>query len=332
VSLSALLVGTASHTRGLPAMPQAHANIVDLSDALTGRFAIQRIVDPTSAVTVLDRLHAAARSRSELLLFYFAGHGLRDERDRLCLALPGSVDTPADASRTSLPASAVFEVLRGAAVRHRVVVLDCCYSGLALDEPAAADLHLLTATNRTTKARFEPGQRNTEFTGELLRTLAEGVPDGPSGLNLGLVYRRLNVVLRGRSLPAPKQRAVDLSADLSIAANPAYGTATTPEGLHIRAHFADQVGRVGRAAQAADLFAGIVADAPEVVSYRHAHASWIGQAGDASRAAALLAELATELSAGAELDAVLASLAHWRAIAAVPLGDTRVPPRVAEGA
>lgn len=211
----AVLVGTATYTEGLPQMPQASANLTDLFDALVDTIdpsGMVRFTDPTSASMVLNRLDGFARTRLDLLLFYYVGHGLRDGGDRLCLGLPGSIDNPHDAGRTSLPLDSVCDIMKRAAARHRVLILDCCYSGLAMDSPPAADLHLLTATDRTTKASFSETARNTGFTGELLPLLG-------LGLDLGSIYRRLDDGLRSGGFPAPRQRCVNRSADLCFHAS-----------------------------------------------------------------------------------------------------------------
>ena len=211
----AVLVGTCTYTQGLPQLDQAAANLTDLFDALTevvDPSGMHTVTDPTAAHLALDPLDRCASSPADLLLFYYAGHGLRDQDDRLCLALPGSVDTPRDARRTSLPVDSVLEIMKRAAAQHRVVILDCCYSGLAMDSPAAADLHLLTATNRTAKAAYRVDARNTEFTGELVRVLV----DGPGPLDLGDLYRHLDRTLLARGLPRPRQRCVDHSSELVL--------------------------------------------------------------------------------------------------------------------
>lgn len=211
----AVLVGTSTYTQGLPQLDQAAANLTDLFDALVevvDPSGMHVIIDPTTAHLVLDPLDGCASSAADLLLFYYAGHGLRDQDDRLCLALPGSVDTPRDARRTSLPVDSVLEIMKRAPARHRLVILDCCYSGLVMDSPAAADLHLLTATNRTTKAAYRVDARDTEFTGELVRILV----DGPGPVDLGSVYRHLDRALLARGLPRPRQRCVDHSADFVL--------------------------------------------------------------------------------------------------------------------
>ncbi|WP_432096024.1 caspase, EACC1-associated type [Streptomyces sp. bgisy100] len=347
---SAVLVGTATQVTpsGLHPIPQAAADVRALADALTGPAghldpdAVRLRVDPQTATDVLDLFPPAGGGRPDLCLFYYAGHGLLAEGDRLCLALPGSVDEPGRVARTSLPVQDVFAAMSQSAARHKVAVLDCCFAARAFDAPAAADVHLLTATTRTKKARYGEGAEFTGFTGALLELLRDGIPDGPEHLDLGTLHRRLAVTLPTSAdrCPVPAQRAVGLSHDLALTRNPAHGTGRTREGLAARARFALRTRRLAlqgavvkpeRMEQAVRLFAGIVADGVrefsptdrEVLTYRHAHGSVLGEAGDPPGAAALLDAVVADWESVAapddeRLTAARASRAHWYHEGAVP--------------
>ncbi|WP_329129118.1 caspase family protein [Streptomyces sp. NBC_01476] len=323
----AVLVGTATHVSpsDLTPMPQATGSVREVAAALTGPAGalhpsgVRCVFDPRSRDEVLDAVTAACTAPgTDLLLFSFSGHGLIGEGGRLCLALTRSVDRESEAARTGLPADDVLRLLGASTARHKVAVLDCCYSGLALDTAATRGVHLLTATDARHKARYEPGERVTGFTRELLRLLGEGVPDGGELLDLGTVHRQLAVMLPSTAVradapldhryPAPRQRAVDGSADLALARNPAFGRGTTRAGLRSRAHFADRVlqlsrpdddapfGRPDRALQAVRLFAAITADAtascgptdPDTLDYARAHATAVALSGDPAGAVRLL--------------------------------------------
>ncbi|WP_394618600.1 caspase domain-containing protein [Lentzea sp. JNUCC 0626] len=212
----ALLVGTSTYTDAkLTQLDWAAANITDLHDALVddlGTENLHTLVDPPTAQLVLDLLTECASPPLDVLVFYYTGHGLRDDAERLCLALPGSVNDDGQVRRTSLPADSVFEIIKQAKATTKVVILDCCYSGLAMDAPAAADLHLLTATHRSELAEYRMEARNTEFTGELLEFLEKTA--GP--VDLGTLYRHLDETLGGRGLPRPQQRCVNHSADFVL--------------------------------------------------------------------------------------------------------------------
>lgn len=335
-----VLAGSATFTRGLTPLPAAASDVRDLAQALTGPgglfdpSALVPTVDPVDPGHVLAPLHAYAGLAAplDLLLFYYAGHGVRAEGDRLCLALPGTVDVPAAAGRTSLPAEDVFAAVRGARARHRVVILDCCYAGRALDAPSAADLHLLLAGDRISRALTHPsGEGDTAFTAELLLRLATGDPDGPRHLTLDALFRGLVEALPGRDPlgpPRPLQRTVNLSGDLALGVNPAYGTGRTAQGLARRARLADRAGRSGHPVRAAALFGRIAEDAAEVLPpgrelfrYDRARAAWTGNAGDPARAARLLDGIVTRMAAvlpagDEDLRDARTSLAHWSAAAA----------------
>ncbi|MFF3677994.1 telomere-associated protein Tap [Streptomyces sp. NPDC002120] len=84
-----------------------------------------------SMARVLGAVRDAALETTDTLFVYFAGHGLRDRDERLYLAL-----AEADADHPQIgtvPYRALRDVVRqaGYRARHRVTVLDCCYSGLA---------------------------------------------------------------------------------------------------------------------------------------------------------------------------------------------------------
>ncbi|MFF9346959.1 hypothetical protein [Streptomyces sp. NPDC014734] len=351
-----VLVGSATFTRGLTPLPAAAADVRDLAGALAGPgglfdpSALATFVDPVEPGLVLDRLHSYADLAAplDLLLFYYAGHGVCAESGRLCLALPGTVDVPKAAGRTSLPAEDVFAAMRGARARHRVVILDCCFAGRALDAPSAADLHLLLASDRISRALTHPsGEGNTAFTMELLLLLSAGDPEGARHLGLDALFRRLVEALPGRDPlrpPRPLQRTVNLSGDVALAVNPAYGTGRTAQGLARRARLADRVGRAGHSARAGALFGRIAADAAEVLPpgrerfrYERAHAAWTGASGDAAGATALLdgivARMTTLLPGDDEdLRAARTSLAHWRATADTAAADTAAADTAADTA
>jgi hypothetical protein len=68
----------------------------------------------------------------DLLLLYFAGHGIRDKRGRLYLAVK---KTQVDRlSATALPAQYVMEEMGKSASRRKVLILDCCHAGAILED------------------------------------------------------------------------------------------------------------------------------------------------------------------------------------------------------
>ncbi|MYQ38835.1 hypothetical protein B046DRAFT_03648 [Streptomyces sp. LamerLS-316] len=338
---AAVVVGTATHVlpSGLPPLPQAALSVSAVADALVGPLGsftssgVRRRVDPTGAADVFRLLPGPDTPRLDVLLLYFAGHGLCGEESRLCLALPGSVDDENSAERTSLPVAALFQAMRQVRAEHRIAVLDCCFAGRALDAADAADIHVLAAAGRTRRALTPEGHLRTGFTTALIDLLDQGVPDGPEHLDLATLYRRLAVTLPSAGFPAPLQRTYGSSGDLALFRNKAYGSALTGPGLLARARFADQVrtlgsqGRPGRPDQAVRLLRSVAQDAvrvlgpahPDTLRYRHVHAAAVGEAGDPATACALLEQALADGAAAPDAvtssarDALRSSVAYWRA-------------------
>lgn len=229
----AVLVGTGryEHLEQLPAVPN---NLQALADLLRGPLSLQLparhvavVEDPVAAHTVVGAVRQAAAEATDTLVLYFAGHGLVDAQDQLCLALP---HTEFGRVETGLPFDWLRQVLLldSRAERH-VVILDCCYSGLALgrmgaglplaDQAAVEGSFLLAAAADTRTALAPVGETYTAFTGALLDTLRHGIPGAPALLDLGVLYRHLRLVLEARGHPVPQARDRNSGAQVALARN-----------------------------------------------------------------------------------------------------------------
>ncbi|MCX5093736.1 caspase family protein [Streptomyces sp. NBC_00365] len=350
----ALLVGTGRHVRpsSLSPIPQAVTAVRALGAALSGEkgvFDVRRttvVAEPADTRQVLDPLRRMVREPDvDLLLFSYCGHGLLGRDDRLCLALtPSSQYGGGGDPSPSLPFTEVASLMRESPARHKVAILDCCFSGRALG-PDGHGIHLLTACGRTQKALFPPEGTLTGFTGELLRILDEGIPDGPRHLGLSALYDRLAVVLPTTpaprtgifptGYPTPHQQTVDGSGHIALAVNPAHGTQRTPAGLRARGAFAQRLKKLTEPSpdtpvpdpaslpQLVHVLADLARDAAEVlgplddfsIDVRRNHAVMTGAAGSPEQAAALLSALVDALRAKSSSHRALPgaerALAHW---------------------
>ncbi|MFD4340388.1 caspase family protein [Streptomyces anulatus] len=175
-----------------------------------------------------ERGETGAAEATDTLIVYFAGHGLIDPQDTLSLALP---HTESGRVETGLPYDWLRQVLLmdSRAERH-VVILGCCYSGLALgrmnaaspglaDQASVEGSFLLAAAAETRTALAPVGDTYTAFTGALLDTLNRGIPGGPTLLDLGTVYRRLRRTLRPRGHPVPQARGRNNGAEVALGPN-----------------------------------------------------------------------------------------------------------------
>jgi molecular chaperone DnaK len=272
-----VLVGTGTYSadRSLQDLPSVLNNLTDLVSALSqpahGWFAEENctvVRDPARAEEIHRRLAEVASQAEDLLLVYFAGHGLLDSRGNLYLGLS---ETRRDLLRyTAMPFDGVRELVADSPARNRVVILDCCYSGRAIDVLASDDVvmdqtqitgsYTLTATASGVTALAPSGEQNTAFTGQLLRLLREGDPRAPEDLTLDHVYRSLYRGLRGRGLPEPRRQGTDTVEDLVLARNLGYRPSAdggAESGGRLLVDDAEQLGHRGDPEAAARRYAEI---------------------------------------------------------------------------
>ncbi len=91
-----------------------------------------RIMTDQSAKTlgrdmIVDTLKdAAGEAKTDLLLFYFSGHG-DSENGESFLVMPGTKATaPAE---SGIPLSAISQILQGSTARSKVIIIDACHAG-----------------------------------------------------------------------------------------------------------------------------------------------------------------------------------------------------------
>jgi Caspase domain len=319
----AVLIGASRYADPeLLALPGVTGNLADLAGVLTsprgtGLAGCTVLADEPDPATVGEALVRAAEQASDMLLVYYAGHGLTwTNRNELYLALRGT--RPHAVGTSALRCADVRQVFLDSPATTRVLILDCCFSGRAIEQgmsgSGAADAllgevdvegaYILAATEGPRMALAPAGQRHTLFTGELLRLLTEGVPGGPALLTLDVLYRELRARLRRRNLPVPSCSASASAAHLALAPN------------------ADPARPADPAAALAAALAGLVA-AEEAATRAYGYASTriadLGRPAPGSTAAALRDRLAAAGEACGSGEAALRGeieTAHAAAVAA----------------
>jgi len=181
------------------------------------------IPNPISTVDLAVQLADLADNTAGVMVFYYVGHGVLTPRGELCLTAAST--RPDRPKITGLAWETIAEVLRTCPAKVRIIILDCCFAGQAIESlagdsgPGLADIthvegvYTLTATTRNRSAHVPPlDQQDTErtsFTGALIDLVTSGIPDGPPDLTLGMIYPRLRLNLARRGLPLPNQRSTD---------------------------------------------------------------------------------------------------------------------------
>lgn len=242
-----VLIGTSSyHDDLLPDLPSVSNNLADLKGVLTdpdtGVFDAEHctiVENPADPRVVAKLLADVAAEAEDVLLVYYAGHGvIGARRHELFLGVTGTeLDRP---HYSALPFGWVRDELEDSRAATRVLILDCCFSGLAIDDFMAdqeslvlgqvevSGTYTLTSTSATSTALAPLGARHTAFSGALLALLRTGVPGGPAELDLRLLYQHLHRRMAAKGWPTPKQRGTDNAHDLALGRNPAYRVADRP--------------------------------------------------------------------------------------------------------
>ncbi|GCB46870.1 caspase family protein [Streptomyces sp. NL15-2K] len=232
----AVIVGVSDYTE-LEALPAVANNVTDMGalftrDDLWGlpKEHCTTVLNPATGREVLEAVYDAAAETRDTFVLYFAGHGLVAPRsDELCLALP---DTNRDRLYRALEFSKLRRVMleAGGGARNKVVIVDCCFSGLALeghmgpavemaDHTEVDGSYVMTASAENRLSLAPPGERFTAFTGELLRVLSEGIPDGPEFLDMETIYRSVLCELRAKGHPIPQQRIRNGGRSITLVRN-----------------------------------------------------------------------------------------------------------------
>jgi hypothetical protein len=173
------------------------------------------VLDDDDPRTIPGTIREAARAASDLLVVYYAGHGLLPyDTDRFCLALPSS--TKDDTYRAVRYEAVRLAIASAGPDVAKLVILDCCFAARALDAAMGGTTQsleelsriegacTLTASDETSIALAPPGETYTAFTGELISAIENGVPGAPECLDVATLYRHLTSTLESKGLPLPQ--------------------------------------------------------------------------------------------------------------------------------
>ncbi|MFD0636392.1 caspase domain-containing protein [Catenulispora yoronensis] len=232
----AVLIGISAYAdRRLPDVPAAANSLRAVERMLTesGGWTPDQITvldNPEDCRQVIGLLRNLAKQTPDALLLYYVGHGLISEEQQLCLTM---ADTDVDHPDISgIEYARIRAALRDSPARVKIIILDCCFSGRAIqalsgDDPrhltAVQGAFVIAASDSDRSAHVPPLERQagacTSFTGELVDLIASGIPDEPGVLTLAATYLHLRRRLIERGLPEPNCSGTDTAAGYAFANN-----------------------------------------------------------------------------------------------------------------
>ncbi|MDG6107345.1 caspase family protein [Dactylosporangium aurantiacum] len=242
----AILIGSSTYSsRKLINIPAVTNNITALAaiftDPLHGHLAHKNcevVRNPANPVDLYRQIRETASSALDTLIIYFSGHGLVSSKGELFLALKET--DPSDLRHTAFTFEAVREILAECPAERRVVILDCCYSGRAIDSfmsdrdgAVAGQVHIegtytLTSSDGNRLSVAPKGAEFTAFSGELISTLRQGIQGGPELIRLSSdLYPVVRASLSAKGLPSPLQVGFQTIGSLALTKNPAFDSRAT---------------------------------------------------------------------------------------------------------
>jgi hypothetical protein len=238
----AVLMGTWNYTylTPVPAVANSMRRITGLLNSSLCGWAADRILqlkNEPGPGDIPDRLITAFDDVDDVALFYFAGHGQIAPDDQLCLGLVQSRPEANRRAATSLRFADVRQALAESPAATKIVILDCCFAGLAtlgalsgptrevLDLTSGTGAYTMAATSAYATAWYEeePGlsRPQTYFTKYLADLVERGIPGQPSLLRLDPLFKQLRDNLAADHRPVPGSRAVNDAREFVFAYNAA---------------------------------------------------------------------------------------------------------------
>ncbi|MEA5479353.1 caspase family protein [Pseudanabaena galeata UHCC 0370] len=197
----ALLIGVSEYEVGLNPLPAAAKDVVALErilkDSEMGEFDEVKILTNPEPQTMQYEVETlfSGRSKDDLVLLFFSGHGIKDDNNNLYFATRITrKSAKGDLIRsTAVPARFVHEVMNNSRAKRQAIILDCCFSGafdpsLQSKDDGSVDLQgqlgaegrVVLTSSSSTQYSFEQQDSDLSL---YTRYLIEGIESGAGDLD-----------------------------------------------------------------------------------------------------------------------------------------------------
>ena len=143
-----MLIGVSEYVEGLNSLPNAAKDIDAMKNVLQhpdmGGFDEVKMLpnpDPLTMQEAIENLFSG-RDKDDLALFFFSGHGVKDDSGRLYFTTRLTRKTTKGdlVKATAVPANFVQDIMSNSRCKRQVVILDCCFSGAFAEGMTAKDV------------------------------------------------------------------------------------------------------------------------------------------------------------------------------------------------
>ncbi|MGB5713967.1 MAG: caspase family protein, partial [Waterburya sp.] len=196
----ALLIGVSEYQPGLQPLPSAIEDVRSMERVLQhpemGGFDRVEVLPNPNTQTMRIAIYSlfADCSSEDLVLFYFSGHGVKDQNRNLYLTTPETTKSQKGlvVPPTAVAASYLQTQINDSRSEHEVIILDCCYSGAiakgltAKDEGAVDIIAELGGKGRAILTSSTSVQSSFQQSGALsiyTQYLVEGIETGAADLD-----------------------------------------------------------------------------------------------------------------------------------------------------
>jgi hypothetical protein len=236
-----ILIGTSKYNY-LPNMPAALNSLQDMRSLLVNSLCGW----PKNRISIFENAHSTGgikvqlaqqiRDASDVLFVYYVGHGQPTLSEDLCMGLVDTTQRAEDREFTGLMLGDIRKMLRNCPARVKVVILDCCFSGIATENRQSAEdetvyisgltrmygAYTLTASEANSPARYDNSRvPRTLFTKTLVDLVRTGIPGAPGRLTLDDIFPHLLQRSIEQRLPEPTRMSIHAGCDFAFAFNAA---------------------------------------------------------------------------------------------------------------
>ncbi len=206
----ALLVGTSEYPECEKLSP-LHGSLLDV-DAMqrvlvaNGEFVTEDVVvlKNASRQKIEDAIHnlfnARDRQKDDLVMFYFSGHGIVDEANRLFLGTPSTrKEGNKIVKPTTVSATYLQDAMNDSKSQHQVLIFNCCFSGafaqgMTVMDDGSVNLknqlggkgRAILTSSSSTQFSFQPDGEMSIYTRYLVEGIETGAADRDGDRNISI--------------------------------------------------------------------------------------------------------------------------------------------------